>query len=337
MCEFKIVTAYFNLQFENGLLHFINQVKLPGCVEYVQTDSFDRIAEAIERLEIRGAPAIGIAAAYGIALSQKNGISGERFAAAFGRLARTRPTAVNLFWALQRMRNFYNDHSAGITFELLLAEAVAIHTEDIHHCEAMGINGLPIFTKVSNVITHCNTGKLAVGGEGTAFNVIRTGWLNKMVAHVYADETRPLLQGARLTAFELSMNNIPYSLISDSTAGFLMKQGKVDLAITGADRIAGNGDSANKIGTYGLAALCKFHNIPFYIAAPSSTIDRSIASGDEIPIEIRSEDELLCLNSQRIAPENARAYTPAFDVVPAGLISGIITEEKLHLPPYNFV
>jgi methylthioribose-1-phosphate isomerase len=329
------LSEYYNLRIEADELSFINQVLLPGTITYVKTDSYERISEAIERLEIRGAPAIGIAVAYALALSQKKEVTQISFNTAYSRLERTRPTAVNLFWALQRMRTLFTKKYPDITYADLLAEAIAIHDEDIRYCDLMGEHGLQIFRKPSNVITHCNTGKLAVGGAGTAFSVIRTAFQHNLVKHVYADETRPLLQGARLTAFELGMQGIPYSLISDSTAGFLMKQGKVDLAITGADRITVNGDAANKIGTYSLAALCKFHGIPFYIAAPSSTIDKTLKSGDEIPIEIRSAEELLSIGGKRIAPDGANAYTPAFDVVPAELISGIITESGLYHRPYN--
>lgn len=330
------MNGYYNLRLEDDQLSFINQVLLPGTISYVKTDNLDRIAEAIERLEIRGAPAIGLAAAYALALAQKQQLSPESFNHAYKRLERTRPTAVNLFWALKRMHDFFSANYPKLTYKDLLAEAIAIHDEDIQFCERMGEHGLAIFTQPAHVITHCNTGKLAVGGSGTAFSVIENAFRHNLVKHVYADETRPLLQGARLTAFELGMQGIPYSLISDSTAGFLMKQGKVDLAITGADRITANGDAANKIGTYSLAALCKFHGIPFYIAAPSSTIDTSLHSGDDIPIEIRSEEELLSLAGKRVAPEGARAYTPAFDVVPAELIAGIITEKGLFRPPYSF-
>lgn len=203
-------------------------------------------------------------------------------------------------------------------------------------CDKIGENGLQIFEKESVVLTHCNTGRLATGGEGTAFSVIKTGFQNGKVKFVYADETRPLLQGSRLTAFELSKNGIPFVINTDSTAAMLMKQNKIDLVITGADRIAKNGDSANKIGTYNLAVLCKHHNIPFYIAAPTSTIDKNCPDGDSIKIEERNKNEVIKINGVQITKENYEVYSPAFDVTPNELITGIITEEALHKPPYNF-
>lgn len=326
---------YFNIKFEDNNLVFINQVVLPSSIEYITTDSVERIAEAIERLQIRGAPAIGVAAAYGLALSQKHIQSEDIFTKAYERLKRTRPTAVNLFWALNRVKSFYESRT-NVTYAELKDEAISIHNEDIDFCTRIGINGLPIFKQPSVVLTHCNTGKLAVGGDGTAFNVIRTAFLNGLVKHVYADETRPLLQGSRLTAFELMQNEIPFSVITDSTAGYVMSKSMIDLAITGADRIARNGDSANKVGTYSVAVLCKYHNIPFYIAAPSSTIDLNISNGKEIPIEIRADEEVLSFNGTSTAPIGTKAFAPAFDVVPAELIAGIITEKGLFTPPYNF-
>ena len=204
-------------------------------------------------------------------------------------------------------------------------------------CTKIGENGFSIFQKKSNVLTHCNTGKLATGGDGTAFNVISYAFKKGMVNYVYADETRPLLQGSRLTAFELSKAGIPFSINSDSTAAFLMQKGKVDLVITGADRIALNGDSANKIGTYNLAVLCKYHNIPFYIAAPTSTIDLNCKIGDDINIEFRDKTELNSFRETRITSDEYDVYSPAFDVTPNELIAGIITEKKLHKAPYNFL
>jgi methylthioribose-1-phosphate isomerase len=219
----------------------------------------------------------------------------------------------------------------------LLKRAIQIHKQDEEFCTKIGRNGLTLFKQKSNVLTHCNTGKLATGGIGTAFGIIKTAYENGLVNHVFADETRPLLQGLRLTAFELDKNGIPFSLQTDSSAAELMKQGKVDLIITGADRIALNGDSANKIGTYTLAVLANHHNIPFYIAAPTSTIDRYIATGDEIVIEYRNKKELFYIEDNLITTEHFNAFTPAFDVTPSHLISGIITEEGLFTFPYNFL
>jgi methylthioribose-1-phosphate isomerase len=289
---------------------------------------------------MRGAPLIGIAAAYALALSLKNvNVEQEKvFNLSYKRLAQTRPTAVNLFKSLNDLKEEFEKLSdKKFAYETLLSKAKEIHQKDEDFCLKMGRHGLAIFKQKSNVLTHCNTGKLATGGIGTAFGIIKTAFENGLVNHVFADETRPLLQGLRLTAFELDKCGIPFTLQTDSSAAELMKQGKVDLVITGADRIALNGDSANKIGTYSVAILANYHNIPFYIAAPSTTIDRSIPSGKEIVIEYRNRNELFYIGDTLITPENYNAFTPAFDVTPAHLISGIITEEGLFTFPYNFI
>jgi len=330
---------YYNLKFENGKLTFLDQTLLPLEENYITTDSYIRIAEAIERLEIRGAPLIGIAAAYAIVLAIQKSIDVHKdFDTAFKRLASTRPTAVNLFYVLERMKKRFEYISdKQNVYSVLLKEAETIHSEENKFSENIAHNGIRIFRKKSNVLTHCNTGALAAGGMGTAFAVIKHAYDNDLVSHVYADETRPLLQGLRLTAYELDKNGIPFSINTDSSAAVLMQQGKVDLVITGADRIALNGDTANKIGTYNLAVLCNYHNIPFYIAAPSSTIDRKIATGSEIQIEYRSGDEIKKIKGVKIAPESYSAFTPAFDVTPSHLITGIITEEDLFFFPYSFI
>jgi methylthioribose-1-phosphate isomerase len=333
-------SEYFSVKFEDDSLVFLDQTKLPREEVYVQTDSYERIAEAIERLEMRGAPLIGIAAAYALALSLKKVDSDfeSKFNSAYNRLYKTRPTAVNLFKALDELKTLFEKISDKKTsYENLLKRAIQIHKQDEEFCTKIGRNGLTLFKQKSNVLTHCNTGKLATGGIGTAFGIIKTAYENGLVNHVFADETRPLLQGLRLTAFELDKNGIPFSLQTDSSAAELMKQGKVDLIITGADRIALNGDSANKIGTYTLAVLANHHNIPFYIAAPTSTIDRNIATGDEIVIEYRNKKELFYIEDNLITTEHFNAFTPAFDVTPSHLISGIITEEGLFTFPYNFL
>ncbi|NWG27796.1 MAG: S-methyl-5-thioribose-1-phosphate isomerase [Ignavibacteriaceae bacterium] len=332
---------YFSLKFENDNLIFLNQTLLPLKEEYISTDDYNRIAEAIEKLEIRGAPAIGIAAAYGLALSLKNSSQSEfenDFYLAFDRLSRTRPTAVNLFSALNEMKAVFLKNSDNpFLYKLLIQRAAEIHEQDIDYCERIGNNGLRIFKKKSNVLTHCNTGLLATGGNGTAFNIIRKAFNNGLLEKVYADETRPLLQGLRLTAFELMKEKIPFEVLCDNSAAFLMQKKLVDLVITGADRIALNGDTANKIGTYNLAVLCTYHEIPFYIAAPSTTIDREIISGDEIVIEFRNKMEILKINNHQIAPEETETYSPAFDITPSHLITGIITEEDIFSFPYNFL
>lgn len=334
-------TDYFSLKFENDKLIFLDQTALPFKEQYVETDSYERIAEAIEKLEVRGAPAIGIAAAYALALSVKNipaAVLKNNFDSAYKRLAKTRPTAVNLFMALEEIKKTFDAVQQPDDFyNKLLKNAVRIHNDDIEKCRKIGLNGLQIFRRKSNILTHCNTGKLATGGDGTAFNVIKTGFERGLVNYVYADETRPLLQGLRLTAFELEKNGIPFSVLNDSSASSLLKTGKVDFVIAGADRIALNGDTANKIGTYNLAVSCAYHDIPFYIAAPTTTIDRKIATGGEIIIEFRDKNEITSPNGIELSPGIPEAYTPAFDVTPSHLISGIITEEGVFTFPYNFL
>jgi methylthioribose-1-phosphate isomerase len=331
---------YFSLKFENEKIIFIDQTVLPFEENYIETDSYGRIAEAIERLEIRGAPLIGIAAAYALALSikKKSSSKEDQFIMAYKRLAATRPTAVNLFYALNEMKNCFNvNKNSDDLYYLLIQKAKELHHTDENYCNRIGRNGLGIFKKKSNIITHCNTGKFATGGEGTAFSVIKTGYENGLVNFVYADETRPLLQGLRLTSFELEKNGIPFKLLSDSSSGSLMQKGEVDFAIVGADRIALNGDTANKIGTFNLAVLCNFHNIPFYVAAPSTTIDKTILTGTEIEIEFRNKSELLGIRNIQTAPDSFDVYCPAFDVTPSHLITGIITEETVYTFPYNFL
>lgn len=332
---------YFALDLKDDKFVYLNQTKLPLEEEYIETTDYERIALAIERLEIRGAPAIGCAAAYGLALALKgipSNKADDEFEKAFQRLASTRPTAVNLFFALDDLKKIFDAASdKNNIYHLLKKRAIEIHEKDKEYCRKIGENGLKIFRKKSCVLTHCNTGVLATGGEGTAFSVIKTAFFNGLVEKVYADETRPLMQGLRLTSFELYKNGIPFEIICDSAASSLMKSGKVDLVIVGADRIVLNGDTANKIGTYSLAVICNFHNIPFYVAAPTTTIDHKTATGVDIVIEQRHKNELLYVSNQQIAPDDYEAYNPAFDVTPAHLITGIITEEDVHFFPYNFM
>ncbi|MCU7494240.1 MAG: S-methyl-5-thioribose-1-phosphate isomerase [Ignavibacteria bacterium] len=327
------------VEFIGDSLVYLDQTRLPLIEEYVKTDSYEVIAGAIERLEIRGAPAIGVAAAYALALSLKGKTQNPRetFEAARKRLASTRPTAVNLFWALNEIsETFELNFGRSDLYTCLINKAGEIHQEDVEKCEAIARNGLEIFKPHSVVLTHCNAGALATGGSGTALNVIKAGFEHGLVDFVYSDETRPLFQGSRLTAFELKKYNVPFAMNTDSTAAFLMQQKKIDLVVTGADRIALNGDTANKIGTYNLAVLCAYHNIPFYIAAPETTVDRSCPEGGAIKIELRGKDELTCFKDVRITSDEYEAYCPAFDVTPSSLISGIITDKKLYKPPYNF-
>lgn len=332
------MSDFFSLKFEDDNLIYIDQTKLPLEEIYITTDNYERIAEAIERLEVRGAPAIGITAAYGIAVAMKieSDDIEKQFNHAYERLKRTRPTAVNLFWALDEMKKvFQSIEDYNNIYDKLKARAIEIHNDDIKSCDAMGTNGVELFDNDSVILTHCNTGQLATGGAGTAFSVIKKGYETGKVKFVYADETRPLLQGSRLTAFELSKSDIPFEILPDSAAAFLMKQRKIDAVITGADRIAKNGDTANKIGTYNLAILCKYYKIPFYIAAPTSTIDSSIESGDEIDIEMRGSEEVSQIRGIQVTKEEYAAYTPAFDVTPNELITAIITDKQVHKPPYN--
>ena len=327
------------IDYKDDKLFLVDQTKLPFNLEYIETDDYERISIAIERLEVRGAPAIGIAAAYAIALASRN-FSENRtsdFYEVYNRLSRTRPTAVNLFWALDRQKKIFEECKFEKDLsEKLLLEARKIHVEDFEMCKKIGENGYSIFDEEVSVLTHCNTGRLATGGEGTAFNVIRRAFEKGKIKHVYADETRPLLQGARLTAFELSRAGIPFSINTDSAAAMLFQKKQIDLVIVGADRIALNGDSANKIGTFNLAVLSHHHNVPFYIAAPSSTIDRECQTGDDIKIEFRDKKELNSIRGIPITSEEYDVYAPAFDVTPNSLISGIITEIDLHRPPFDF-
>ena len=329
---------FFTLKYENDKFIFIDQTKLPLEEVYVETDNYARIAEAIERLEIRGAPAIGIAAAYGIVVALKN-IQSEyeyHFNVAYQRLKRTRPTAVNLFWALDEMKKIFQLQNDFIDiYDKLKARAIEIHNEDIISCDKIGENGIELLENDSVILTHCNTGQLATGGAGTAFSVLKKGFEVGKIRFVYADETRPLLQGSRLTAFELSKSNIPFDILTDSSAAFLMKQRKIDAVIVGADRIAKNGDTANKIGTYNLAILCNYYKIPFYIAAPISTIDFSINSGDEIKIEMRGSEEISHIRGIKVTKEEYSTYTPAFDVTPNELITAIITDKQVYKQPFN--
>ncbi|MBU1099006.1 MAG: S-methyl-5-thioribose-1-phosphate isomerase [Bacteroidetes bacterium] len=334
------MSSFKSIEFVDDHLVLIDQTKLPLVEEYIKTDDYERIAVAIERLEVRGAPAIGVSAAYALALAFKKyeDNSEIHFKKVYDRLASTRPTAVNLFWALNAMKNIFEHFCSEEVklYDVLLTAAKEIHDDDVAKCNAMAQNGLPIFTKKSVVLTHCNTGQLATGGGGTAFYVIQKAFENGLVEHVHADETRPLLQGSRLTAFELDKAGIPFSVNTDSTAAVLMQQGKIDLVIVGSDRIATNGDAANKIGTYNLAVLCRYHNIPFYIAAPTSTVDLSRSSGKDIVIEERDKTEITTIKGIQITSNDYNYYSPAFDVTPHELIAGIITEKDLHQPPYNF-
>ena len=333
-------------------VRIIDQTKLPTELVYLNCRDMETMAEAIESLRIRGAPAIGIAAAYGVALAVRDVRidSWEAFKhaldAAVERLARTRPTAVNLFWALDRMQrgiptSDFRPLTSGRGVEegraLLLEEAHRIFEEDRRICRAMGKNGATLLEDGMTVLTHCNAGGLATADFGTALGVIYAAQVEGKTIRVFADETRPLLQGARLTAWELMQSGIEVTLICDDMAAWVMQQGKVDAVLVGADRIAANGDAANKIGTYGLAVLAKAHGIPFYVVAPVSTLDVSLESGGQIPIEERKPEEVTCGFGRRTGPEGVAVYNPAFDVAPHRLVSAIISEKGIAREPYREV
>jgi len=322
----------------------IDQKALPGKVHYLTLTDWRDVVEAIKDLTVRGAPAIGVAAAMGIALGalQLPEASVAESRKSFARLceafAKARPTARNLFWAIERMkRRFDETLPAGVAAvkKALVEEAVAIGEEDIEINRRIGLNGKAFIRDGDNVLTHCNAGALATAGYGTALGVIRAAREDGKKLHVFVDETRPVLQGARLTCWELLEDRIPATLITDNMAGFLMAQGRVDLVIVGADRIAANGDTANKIGTYTLAILAKEHAVPFYVAAPLSTIDRSIADGSGIPIEERHPGEVKELHGVRTAPEKGGGYNPAFDVTPHRYITAIVTEAGVAKKPFG--
>lgn len=321
--------------FENGKLLLLDQRILPVEESWLSYTDYREVAEAIRSMVVRGAPAIGVTAAFGAAFGAREieAADFDGFFAAFepicAHLAATRPTAVNLFWALERMKQVARTHRALPLPELkarLLAEAQEMAQEDERINRAMGRHGAALIPDGGRVLTHCNAGALATAGYGTALGVIRAAVEAGKKVAVLADETRPWLQGARLTAWELQRDNIPVTLICDNMAGYLMSQGEIDCVIVGADRIAANGDTANKIGTYTVAVLAREHGLPFYVAAPISTIDLSLESGKQIPIEERDRREVTHSGERQLAPENIAVRNPAFDVTPARLISAIITE-----------
>jgi methylthioribose-1-phosphate isomerase len=330
------------LEWKNGAIRLIDQRELPHKLKYLNCDSVEKLARAIETLAVRGAPLIGIAGAYGLALGIKGSTAPnirQHFAKAYHRIRITRPTAVNLFWALERMKKHFDDlaaqgAAAGEIEKALLAEAHRILKEDEETCRLIGGHGAMLIRPGSNVLTHCNAGALATGGIGTALGVIFTAHRQGRIKMVYADETRPLLQGARLTAWELEQDNVPVTLICDNMAAFLMARGKIDCVIVGADRIALNGDFANKIGTYGAAVAAKAHGIPFYVAAPLSTFDFKIKTGKQIPIEQRKPEEVRTFGGRQTTPQGVEVYNPSFDVSPARLVTAYITEKGVIKPPY---
>jgi methylthioribose-1-phosphate isomerase len=320
------------VKWDNGAIIILDQRLLPEKEFYRQLRSVDDVAESIRNLSVRGAPLIGVVAAYGLCLVSdlKND---QAFASACNLLKRARPTAINLAWAIDRMNAARIESKGKSDFrQRLINEAIKIHQEDAEMCVQIGEIGAKILPESCRVLTHCNAGALATGGIGTALGIIYTAHFYGKHIEVWVDETRPILQGARLTAWELSKAGVPYTVISDSMAGYLMAQGKVGIVITGADRVATNLDFANKIGTYSLAVLAHYHKIPFYAAAPSSTFDPNCPDGDCIVIENRSADEIRVVGNQIVAPNGAPVYNPAFDVTPHNLVTGIITERGILKP-----
>jgi len=326
------------VEWANGALKLLDQRLLPQQRTYMVLENARDTAQAITDMVVRGAPAIGVTAAYGVVLaaracyarspaSWKHDIETDLEV-----LARSRPTAVNLFWALDRMRGHLTNVSSD-PYEPLLAEARRIHEEDIAANRHMGQLGAALIQGPCAVLTHCNTGSLATGGYGTALGVIRAAYAAGKINQVFADETRPWMQGARLTAWELVEDNIPVTLVVEGAGAHLMKQGAVRWVIVGADRIAANGDTANKIGTYNLAVVARHHGVKFMVVAPTSTVDMTLSNGEGIPIEIRSTDEILSHAGKRVAAQGAAAWNPAFDVTPAELIDAIVTERGVVLSP----
>lgn len=336
--EFR--TVYWH----NDRVRMVDQTKLPLIEEWLDLDDYHLVGIAIKTMQVRGAPAIGVTAALGLALAANASAAattGELIADIESggiELGATRPTAVNLFWAIKRMIGFAKANSRlsvdGLK-DALVREAVAIAEEDVSRNRALGKYGAALIEDGDNILTHCNAGALACAGYGTALGVIRAAWESGKKIHVYVDETRPLLQGARLTAWELTREGIPMTLITDNMAGHIMRLGKIQRVVVGADRIAANGDTANKIGTYTVATMAAAHGIPFYVAAPTSTIDLTLADGGSIPIEERSPDEVTGYGDYKWTPPGVAAANPAFDITPNSLIGAIITELGVVRPPFS--
>ncbi len=330
------------VEWKDGVICLLDQTQLPGHATVFECTDVATVASAIRELRVRGAPAIGVTAAMGVALGAQSTMETDvpifekNVLAVCDQLAETRPTAINLFWAIERMKSVLRQNRGRTVREIqfrLVEEALAIQREDIAMCKTMGQHGANLVKNGQNILTHCNAGALATAGYGTALGMVRAAWEQGKKIHVFAGETRPVLQGARLTAWELMEDGIPVTLITDNMAGAIMQQGKIDLCIVGADRITANGDVANKIGTYSVAVLARAHGIPFYVVAPSSTIDVLTLSGASIPIEERPTDEITTLHGGAwIAPQGVNVMNPAFDVTPAGYITAIITEQGVFSP-----
>jgi methylthioribose-1-phosphate isomerase len=312
------------------VVRILDQRLLPEREEWLALDTAEKVTGAIRSLAVRGAPAIGVAAAYALACEARRGANPGRLREVAELLVRARPTAVNLTWAVRRM-----SRRLGLGPDAVLAEAHAIRDEDEASCRRIGALGAPLLPPEASILTHCNAGALATAGYGTALGIVRAAFESGNPVRVLADETRPFLQGARLTAWELHRDGIPVTVLTDGMAGWLMSRGEVSCVIVGADRIAANGDVANKIGTYSLAVLAAHHSLPFYVAAPWSTVDLSTAEGSDIPIEERGSEEVLSIAGQRIAPEGVLARYPAFDVTPASLVTALVTERGVLRRPFG--
>ncbi|HPG38353.1 MAG TPA: S-methyl-5-thioribose-1-phosphate isomerase [bacterium] len=331
------------IQWVNGKVRLLDQAQLPEELVLLEISDHNGIVNAIKNMNLRGAPAIGIAAAFGVVLAVWNVPETDRSGflvkanKAIDELKATRPTAKNLFWALDKMRNALSrnlNKSIRDLKQALLKEAQEILEDDIQRCKTLGKHGVELLQNRANVLTHCNAGALATGDYGTALGILRAGKQAGKKIKVYVDETRPLFQGARLTAFELMEDGFDVTLICDNMAAFVMQQGLVNIVIVGADRIARNGDVANKIGTYGLAVIAQKHNIPFVVAAPLSTFDFTLETGRDIPIEERAPEEVTKIGAKTIAPEGVKVYNPAFDITPHYLIHAIVTEKGIIKPPF---
>ncbi len=333
------------ITWENGKSKMLDQTIIPYEYKYIDITSGDEMFSAIRNMIVRGAPAIGIAGAQGIVLYAQEGRNKYSNKEAFinwllekaDYMATSRPTAVNLMWACEQQRQIIKNSKSDINgiIEELTQKAIEIEHDDIDRCKKIGDYGAEVVPKGATILTHCNAGALATGGYGTALGVVRSAFAKDNTVQVFADETRPRQQGARLTTFELAMDGIPVTLITDGMCSYFMNKGMIDMVVVGADRIAANGDAANKIGTYTVAIAAKYHNIPFYVAAPLSTIDTSIASGADIPIEERSHDEVTHINGKIICSDKVKVINPGFDVTPHELIAGIITEKGILRPDYN--
>ncbi len=331
------------IYWEDNAVVMMDQKLLPLAERNLTCHDYREVIAAINDLTVRGAPAIGVAAALGIALGalSLSSRSREEFGASFFHICKqfsqTRPTARNLFWAIARMGKCFEEQTGSIQEikAALVAEACLIVEEDIAVNRRIGLNGRHLIQDGDNILTHCNAGALATAGYGTALGIIRAAREEGKSLHVFVDETRPILQGARLTAWEMEKENIPATLITDNMAGFFLHKGDIDLVIVGADRIAGNGDTANKIGTYSLAVLARENKVPFYVAAPLSTVDLSVMDGGEIPIEERNDEEVLYFQGGRIAPREIKARNPAFDITPHRYVTAIVTEAGIAEPPYE--